>query len=60
MKSEWQHQKGAITTDKKNLTDDEHIHEQDKQHLRASDKKKNHIPGQGEKKGGDKTSYQED
>ena len=60
MKNNWQHQKDAIATDKKNLTDDEHIHEQDKQHLRASDKEKNHIPGQGEKKGGDKTSYQED
>ena len=49
MKSNWQHQKDAVTTDKKNLTDDEHIHEQDKQHFKASEKEKNAIPEQQKK-----------
>jgi hypothetical protein len=37
LKSNHQHQKDAISTDKANLTDDQHIHEEDKQHLKASD-----------------------
>ncbi len=49
MKSNWKHQNDAITTDRKNHTDDEHIHEQDKQHLQASEKEKNHIPEQQKK-----------
>jgi hypothetical protein len=46
MKTNWQHQKDAITTDQKNLTDDQHIHEQDKQHFKASEKEKKTIPSQ--------------
>lgn len=38
MKPGWQHVKEAITTDQKNLTDDEHIHEQEKRELRLSEK----------------------
>ena len=34
------HQKDAITTDQKIRTDDEHIHEQDKQHFKESEKGK--------------------
>jgi hypothetical protein len=34
----WQHQKKAITTDQKNRTDDEHIHEQDKEDLEVTRK----------------------
>jgi hypothetical protein len=37
MKTNWQHQKDAITTDQKNLTDDEHVHEQDKRDLKQSE-----------------------
>jgi hypothetical protein len=48
MKTNWQHQKDAITTDQKNLTDDQRIHEQDKQHFKASEKEKKMIPGQTE------------
>jgi hypothetical protein len=44
MKTNWQHQKDAITTDQKNLTDDEHVHEEDKQHLKASEKPEIPIP----------------
>ena len=33
MKSNWQHQKDAITTDKKNLLPDEHVIEQEKKKL---------------------------
>jgi hypothetical protein len=36
MDTDWKHQKDAITTDQKNLTDDEHIHELDKAHLKQS------------------------
>jgi hypothetical protein len=38
MDTNWKHQKAAITTDQKNRTDDEHIHEMDKKHLEASRK----------------------
>ena len=48
MKTNWQHQKDAITTDQKNLTDDQHIHEEDKEHFQASEKDKKMIPGQDE------------
>jgi hypothetical protein len=37
MKTNWQHQKDAINTDKAQRTDDEHINEEDKQNLKASD-----------------------
>jgi hypothetical protein len=44
----WKHQKDAITTDQKNRTDDEHIHEIDKRHLKESDSEANLIPKPGE------------
>jgi hypothetical protein len=53
MKTNWQHQKDAITTDQKNLTDDQHIHEQDKQHFKASEKEKNLVPADSKKKQAD-------
>ncbi len=37
MKPGWQHVKEAITTDQKNLTDDPHIHEEEKQELKSND-----------------------
>ncbi len=37
MKTNWQHQKDAINTDQAHRTDDEHINEEDKQNLKASD-----------------------
>jgi hypothetical protein len=49
MKTNWQHQKDAITTDQKNRTDDEQIHEEDKQHFKESEKAATPIPKQGEK-----------
>ena len=50
MKSNWKHQKDAITTDQKNLTDDPRIHEEDKQDFQASEKDKGFIPGQNKEK----------
>ena len=47
MKPGWQHVKEAITTDQKNLTDDQHIHEEEKQELKSNDRDKGLIPGQG-------------
>lgn len=38
MDTNWKHQKKAITTDQKNRTDDEHIHELDKLHYEESRK----------------------
>ena len=38
MKTNWQHQKDAINTDQAHRTDDEHINEEDKQELSASDR----------------------
>jgi hypothetical protein len=49
MKTNWKHQNDAITTDQKNRTDDERIHEQDKRHFTASEKEKNLIPEQQKK-----------
>ncbi len=37
MKPGWQHVKEAITTDQKNLTDDPHIHEEEKQELKSNE-----------------------
>ena len=45
----WKHVKDAITTDQKNLTDDKHIHEQEKQELKSNEKNKGFIPGQDAK-----------
>lgn len=52
MKSNWQHQKDAVNTDKKFRVDDEHIEEEEKQELKASDQteseenpgKQSHVP----------------
>ena len=46
MKSNWQHQKDALNTDQAHRTDDEHINEEDKQELSASDKAEREVnPG---------------
>jgi hypothetical protein len=49
MKPGWQHVKEAITTDQKNLTDDEHIHEEEKQELKSNDRDEGFIPKPKEK-----------
>ncbi len=49
LKPGWQHVKEAITTDQKNLTDDPHIHEEEKQELKSNDRDKGLIPKKGEK-----------
>jgi hypothetical protein len=51
MKPGWQHVKEAITTDQKNLTDDQRIHEEEKQELKSNDRDEGLIPGQGKKSG---------
>lgn len=38
MESNWEHQKKAVTTDQKFRTDDEHLHEIDKRHLKEDEK----------------------
>lgn len=47
MKPGWQHVKEAITTDQKNLTDDPHIHEEEKQELKSDDKDQREPRKQG-------------
>ena len=37
MKTNWQHQKDAITTDQKNRVDDERIHELDKRRVKQTE-----------------------
>jgi hypothetical protein len=49
MKTNWEHQKKAITTDQKFRTDDEHIHEMEKRHLKESEEDPELIPKQGGK-----------
>jgi hypothetical protein len=44
MKTNWEHQKEAITTDQKNRVDDEHIHDEDKQRVRQTEKQASAIP----------------
>lgn len=44
MKTNWQHQKDATTTDQKFSNDDEHIHELDKRHLKESEENPERIP----------------
>ncbi|HEV7389474.1 MAG TPA: hypothetical protein VGN73_12760 [Gemmatimonadaceae bacterium] len=44
MKSNWEHQKEAITTDQKFRVDDEHILEEDKRHLKESEEHPDVIP----------------
>ena len=47
MDSSGKHQKEPASTDHKFRTDDEHIHEIDKQHLKESKKDESLIPNQG-------------
>ncbi|HVS60047.1 MAG TPA: hypothetical protein VHE82_05070 [Gemmatimonadaceae bacterium] len=49
MKTNWQHQKDAITADQKNRTDDEHLHELDKRHLKESAEDPGPVPRSGKK-----------
>jgi hypothetical protein len=56
MKSNGIFQKQAVATDQKTRTNDEHIHELDKQHLKESMDEPNLIP----KKGGKHQSAQEE
>jgi hypothetical protein len=49
MKTNWEHQKKATTTDQKFRTDDEHIHELEKRHLKESEEDAAFIPEQDEK-----------
>lgn len=51
MKPGWQHVKEAITTDQKNLTDDQRIHEEEKQELKSNDRDEGLIPAKGKKSG---------
>jgi hypothetical protein len=54
MKTNWQHQKDAITTDQKFRDDDEHLHELDKRHLKESEEASERIPsspGKGKPEG---------
>lgn len=48
------HQKDAMSTDHKTRTDDEHIHELDKRHLKQSEKDADLIPKPDEKPAVDK------
>jgi hypothetical protein len=50
MKTNWEHQKEAITTDQKNRVDDEHLREVDKRHLKESEEEPNVIPKRSGKK----------
>lgn len=50
MKTNWEHQKKAITTDQKFRTDDEHLHELDKRHLQKSKQDPGFIPKPGGEK----------
>jgi hypothetical protein len=56
MKTNWEHQKDAITTDQANRVEDEHIHEDDKRHLKQSEEHPNVIPHRSKKgQAGDKS-----
>jgi hypothetical protein len=50
MKTNWEHQKEAITTDQKNRTEDEHLRELDKRHLKESEEDPNIIPQRSKKR----------
>ena len=49
MKTNWEHQKEAITTDQKNRAVDEHLLEIDKRHLKESEEEPNRIPQRAKK-----------
>jgi hypothetical protein len=44
MKTNWEHQKDAITTDQKNRIEDDRLREIDKRHLKESEEEPNVIP----------------
>jgi hypothetical protein len=48
MKTNWEHQKEAMATDKKLAGEDEHLREADKRHLKESEENK--IPAAQQKK----------
>jgi hypothetical protein len=50
MKTNWEHQKEAITTDQKARAGDEHLLEIDKRHLKESEEVPNQIPRRSKKK----------
>ncbi len=54
MGSNQEHQKRANATDQKFRTDDEHIHEMDKKHLKESEKDAAFIPKPDDKQAADK------
>ncbi len=54
VKTNWEHQKKAITTDQKFRTDDEHLHELDKKHLKETEKDPQLIPKQSDQQLEDK------
>jgi hypothetical protein len=47
MKTNWEHQKKAITTDQKLRAEDEHLREIDKRHLKESEENPERIPRKG-------------
>jgi hypothetical protein len=49
MKTNWEHQKEAITTDQKFRVEDEHLREVDKRHLKESEENPELIPRKGKK-----------
>lgn len=53
MKTNWQHQKDAITTDQKTRVDDEHIHEMDKRRVKATETEEAAEVPREQKKAGD-------
>ena len=53
MKTNWEHQKEALTTDQKLAAEDEHLREIDKRHLKESEENKAPI---GQQKNGKSSS----
>ena len=49
MKTNWEHQKEAITTDQKLRAEEEHLREVDKRHLKESKENPELIPKKGKK-----------
>ena len=54
MKTNWEHQKKAITTDQKFRAEDEHIHERDKQRVKESEEPDPELIPKPAEKAGDK------
>jgi hypothetical protein len=54
MKTNWEHQKKAITTDQKFKAEDEHIHEMDKQRVKESEQQDPELIPKPAEKAGDK------